>query len=280
MHVPFTKMHGLGNDFVVLDQRARPMSLDAATLRAMGNRYTGIGFDQLLSIGAAEDGDDCAFRYAIWNRDGQATGQCGNGVRCVAAWLHRAGALELGREVRLGSPSGPVVVRMLDATTVAVNMGEPEFEPARIPFDAPHRAPCYPLDIDGSPLTVGVVSMGNPHAVVQVEDLGAPALERLGPQITAHPRFPGGCNTSFVHRIDTSHVHLRVHERGSGWTQACGTGACASVAVLHMHGLVAQTVDVRLPGGHLKIRWAGPGQPLWMTGPATFVFEGHYPLAD
>ncbi|MDA3915120.1 diaminopimelate epimerase [Oleiagrimonas sp.] len=274
MLVNFTKMHGLGNDFVVIDERKNEMPFDANGIRALGDRHTGIGFDQLLGIDKAGDDDDCAFRYSIWNSDGQVSGQCGNGVRCVAAWLHRAGELKLNQEVRLRSPSGPVSVRLIDAESVTVNMGEPDFEPSRIPFDTPHQAESYPLDIDGAPLTLGSVSMGNPHAVVQVEDLKASALQRLGPQITTHPRFPEGCNTSFVKLLDRTHVHMRVHERGSGWTQACGTGACATMAVLRLLGKVDHEVDVRLPGGHLMISWDGPGKPLWMTGPACFVFEG------
>ncbi len=280
MHLSFSKMHGLGNDFVVLDCRTRPMPLHADTIRELGERQSGIGFDQLLSIEAPAAHDDARFAYGIWNRDGQVAGQCGNGVRCVAAWLHRAGLLELDTDVRLQSPSGPVTVRLLDPLTVAVDMGEPDFDPRHVPFDAPHGADRYALDIDGAPLTVGVVSMGNPHAVVQVDDLKAPALERLGPQITGHPRFPRGCNAGFVRVVDERHLRLRVHERGSGWTQACGSGACAAMAVLRMQGRVADSVDVRLPGGHLKIDWKGPGRSLWMTGPAAFVYEGQCTLPE
>jgi len=280
MRLSFTKMHGTGNDFVVLDCRERPMPLDADSIRALSERHTGIGFDQLLSIELAAEHDKARFAYGIWNRDGKAVGQCGNGVRCVAAWLHRAGLLELDQPVRLQSPSGPVTVRLVDPLTVAVDMGEPAFEPRRIPFDAPHRADRYPLDVDGDPVIVGAVSMGNPHAVIEVDDLKAPALERLGPQITAHPRFPEGCNTGFVRIIDDRHLRLRVHERGSGWTRACGTGACAAMAVLRTPGRVAEQVEVQLPGGVLDISWKGPGKPLWMTGPAAFVFEGSCVLPE
>nr|WP_200877554.1 diaminopimelate epimerase [Oleiagrimonas soli] len=276
----FTKMHGLGNDFVVLDCRQRPMPLSTSDIRTLGDRYTGIGFDQLLSIETVADGDDCRYAYGIWNRDGQAVGQCGNGVRCVAAWLHREGLLALHEDVRLRSPSGPVLVRLLDPLTVAVDMGEPAFEPAQVPFDAPHRAARYPLDLDGAPITIGAVSMGNPHAVVEVDDVRATALERLGPQITAHPRFAEGCNTGFAKVIDEAHIRLRVHERGSGWTQACGSGACAAMAVLQMQGRVGREVEVRLPGGPLQIAWKGPGHTLWMTGPAAFVFEGRCTLPE
>ncbi len=280
MRLAFTKMHGLGNDFVVLDCREQPMPLHASTIRELGDRHTGIGFDQLISIEPAGPRDQAAFAYGIWNRDGQSVGQCGNGVRCVAAWLHRAGLLPLEQDVKLQSPSGPVTVRLTDPLTVAVDMGEPDFEPSHIPFDAPHRDERYPLDVDGAPVTVGAVSLGNPHAVMQVDDLHAPALERLGPQITTHPRFAEGCNTGFVRVIDREHLRLRVHERGSGWTRACGTGACAAMAVMRMQGRVEDTVDVQLPGGHLKIEWKYPGRTLWMTGPAAFVFEGTCSLPE
>jgi diaminopimelate epimerase len=280
MRLAFTKMHGTGNDFVVLDCRTRPMPLDTDTIRALAERHTGIGFDQLLSIEPAAAHHAARFAYGIWNRDGQAVGQCGNGVRCVAAWLHRTGALALDEAVRLQSPSGPVTVRLVDPLTVAVNMGEPDFEPSHIPFDAPHRAERYPVDVDGDPMVLGAVSMGNPHAVIQVDDLRAPALDRLGPQVTQHPRFPEGCNAGFVRVMDERHLHLRVHERGSGWTQACGSGACAAMAVLRVQGRVEDSVDVQLPGGHLDIAWKGPGKPLWMTGPAAFVFEGTCTLPE
>ncbi len=280
MRLDFTKMHGIGNDFVVLDCRTRPMPLDARTVRELADRHLGIGFDQLLSIEQAAEHHPARHAYGIWNRDGEAVGQCGNGVRCIAAWLHRAGLLALQETVLLQSPSGPVRVRLSDPHTVAVDMGEPQFEPTRVPFDAPHRADRYPLDVDGSPVTVGVVSLGNPHAVMQVDDLRAHALERLGPQITAHARFAEGCNAGFVQVLDAGHVRLRVHERGSGWTRACGTGACAAMAVLRDQGRVDARVDVQLPGGTLTIEWPGPGRTLWMTGPAAFVFEGQVTLPE
>jgi len=276
MHLRFSKMHGIGNDFVVLDCRQQPFALDAAQIRALGDRHTGVGFDQLLSVEPARD-PSCAFRYGIWNADGSPSGQCGNGVRCVAAWLHRAGALASGEDVRIESPSGVVTVRVLSAGEVAVDMGEPVFEPARIPFEADAAAARYEIDA-GEPLQIGAVSMGNPHAVVVVQDLADPRLERLGPLLTRHPRFADGANAGFVQRLDAGHLHLRVHERGAGWTRACGTGACAAMAVLRLRGEVDDSVDVQLPGGHLRIDWAGRGHALWMTGPAAFVFEGQWPV--
>lgn len=277
MPLAFSKMHGIGNDFVVLDCRQQPFALDAAQIRALADRHTGVGFDQLLSVEPARD-PTCAFYYGIWNGDGTRSGQCGNGVRCVVAWLHRAGALAPDTDVRIESPSGAVTVRLLDPYRVTVDMGEPVFEPARIPFAATPAAAEYALDVDGETLRVGAVSMGNPHVVIPVDDLRDAALERLGPLLSRHPRFAEGVNAGFVQTADRSHLRLRVHERGAGWTLACGTGACAAMAVLRARGAVDDSVAVELPGGTLQIDWAGPGHHLWMTGPAAFAFEGEWPV--
>ncbi|SEI71007.1 diaminopimelate epimerase [Frateuria terrea] len=272
----FSKMHGIGNDFVVVDARQSPLALAPERIRALADRHTGIGCDQLLSVEAPRD-PSCAFYYGIWNADGSPSGQCGNGVRCVAAWLHRAGALALDAPVRIESPSGPVGVRVLDPQRVTVDMGEPVFEPARIPFQADVSGTTYPLELGTRSVEVGAVSMGNPHAVLVVADLTDPALERLGPQITGHPRFAQNANAGFVQIIDRGHLRLRVHERGAGWTRACGTGACAAMAVLRRRGQVDESVQVDLPGGRLQVDWSGPGHTLWMTGPAAFAFEGQWP---
>jgi len=277
MNLRFSKMHGLGNDFAVLDARLTPPELDRDAIRRMADRHTGIGFDQLLTVERARD-DASLASYGIWNADGDPVGQCGNGVRCVAAWLHRDGGLPLGEDARLQSPSGPVTVRVVDSATVAVDMGEPDFAPARIPFAADVEADSYALDVDGDEIAVGAVSMGNPHAVTVVENLDDARIERLGPAITAHPRFAEGCNAGFVVLRGTDAIDLRVHERGSGWTRACGTGACAAMAVLRRAGRVDARVAVTLPGGTLDIDWAGAGHALTMTGPAAFVFEGEWPL--
>jgi diaminopimelate epimerase len=273
----FSKMHGIGNDFVVLDCRETPFSLDAAQIRALADRHTGVGFDQLLSVEPARDAT-CVFYYGIWNADGSPSGQCGNGVRCIAAWLHRAGVLPAGTDVRIESPSGPVTVRLRDPDTVTVDMGEPVFEPARIPFAADTADPSYALALADGSLPIGAVSMGNPHAVIVTTDLHDPALQQLGPALSSHSRFADGVNAGFVQRIDRHHLALRVHERGAGWTLACGTGACAAMAVLHQRGEVDDSVSVTLPGGELRIDWRGPGHTLWMTGPAAFAFEGQWNL--
>ncbi len=278
MQLRFSKMHGLGNDFLVLDGRHGDFPLEVAQIRALADRHTGVGFDQLLSVEPARD-PSCAFYYGIWNADGSPSGQCGNGVRCVAAWLHRAGKLTIGDNVRIESPSGPVTVRLLDTNEVTVDMGEPIFEPARIPFEAARAADRYALDVGDEVLEIGAVSMGNPHAVTVVRDLADAELQRLGPLLSAHSRFPQNANAGFVLRIDRGHLRLRVHERGAGWTLACGTGACAAMAVLHQRGEVDDRVRVELPGGTLQIDWAGAGHALWMTGPAAFAFEGEWPVS-
>ncbi|HEX7371085.1 MAG TPA: diaminopimelate epimerase [Rhodanobacteraceae bacterium] len=275
MALRFTKMHGLGNDFVVLDARRAATPLDAETIRAMADRHTGIGFDQLLLIEAARD-STCAAAYSIRNADGSIAEQCGNGARCIGAFLQRDGTLAISAPAKLESPAGVIGIRLLDAHSVSVEMGEPDFEPARIPFDAPTCAITYPLDVDGERVEISAVSMGNPHAVLEVGELGHARIDRLGPRVTTHARFPQGVNAGFARVIDTRNIELRVHERGAGWTQACGSGACAAVAALHRRGRVGDDVRVQLPGGALDIHWQGPGHALWMTGPAAFVFDGEW----
>jgi diaminopimelate epimerase len=274
MPLRFTKMHGIGNDFVVVDAREGGFHLGPGEIAAVADRHTGVGLDQLLTIERSPD-PSCAFYYGIWNADGSPAGQCGNGVRCVAAWLYRAGAIAADRDTRLLSPSGPVSVRVLADGRVAVDMGEPQFSPASLPFTA-EAAESYDLTAGHETVTLRVASMGNPHAVVEVDDLSDPRWRAIGPLLSTHAAFPEGCNIGFVQRLDASHVQLRVHERGSGWTLACGTGACAAAAVLMNAGRLDATVWVDLPGGRLQVDWAGPGHRLWMTGPAAFVFEGEF----
>jgi diaminopimelate epimerase len=271
----FTKMHGIGNDFVVLDARHTALPLTAELVRTMAHRRTGIGFDQLLTLEPARDAS-CAYYYGIWNSDGSMSGQCGNGARCVAAWLHRAGALPLDQPVWLESPSGPVAVQVDRPDWVTVDMGEPRFEPATLAFAADGENDSYEIEVDGRTLRIGAVSMGNPHAVVVVDDLQATALETLGPALTGHPRFAQQVNAGFAQVIARDHLRLRVHERGAGWTLACGTGACAAMAVLRRRGTVDERVRVDLPGGSLEICWPGPGRALRMSGPAAFAFEGEW----
>ncbi len=275
MALAFSKMHGLGNDFVVVDARTQSFDADPARIRAMADRQRGIGFDQLLTIEPTRD-PSCAYAYGIWNTDGSSARQCGNGVRCVAAWLRRAAALGADH-VRLQSPAGAVTVRLLDDGRIAVDMGEPVFVPARIPFAAEAEADAYTLQVGARTLTIGAVSLGNPHAVVEVDDPDDPALVTLGPLLSEHPRFAQGCNAGFVAVAARDRLRLRVHERGAGWTLACGTGACAAVAVLRRRGRIDAEVAVELPGGTLAIAWPGAGATLWMTGPAAFAYEGTWP---
>jgi diaminopimelate epimerase len=270
----FTKMHGIGNDFVVIDARATPFDAAPDRIARIADRHRGVGFDQLLTIEAARS-PGTAFHYGIWNADGSMAGQCGNGVRCVAAWLYREGLVPLDSDVRLESPSGPVTVRVLAADCVAVDMGEPDFTPESLPFHA-ETAESYRLTVGKDTVRVAVVSMGNPHAVLQVDDVADPRCDILGPALSGHNAFPQGCNIGFVQRLAPDRIRLRVHERGSGWTLACGTGACAAAAVLLRDAEATSPLTVELPGGSLRIDWAGPGHALWMTGPAAFVFEADY----
>lgn len=272
MALAFSKMHGIGNDFAVLDCRQNACTLDAAQIRKMGDRHLGVGFDQLLTI-EQDETNDCAFRYGIWNRDGSSSGQCGNGVRCVAAWLARDGSLEPGL-VRLMSPSGPVRVEVLADARVRVDMGEPRFNPADVPFAATAERERYRIEVAGRALEMGAVSMGNPHALIEVGDIELAEVGVLGPQVEQAREFAQGCNVGFAQILSRSAIALRVWERGVGETLGCGSGACAAMAVMHRRGQVDDEVEIRLPGGALLIQWQGPGHPLWMTGPATFVFEG------
>ena len=269
----FSKMHGIGNDFVMLDCRQQPFDLDTAEIRRLGDRHFGVGFDQLLTIQAATEAD-CAFRYGIYNTDGSSARQCGNGVRCVAAWLHRAGVLAPG-VTRLQSPSGPVNVELLADGEVRVDMGSPRFAPADIPLLVEEEAPSYRLDVVGHRVELGAVSMGNPHAVIVVDDLQQAHVTSLGPQVEMHPDFTDRCNVGFVQIVSREALKLRVWERGVGATLACGTGACAAMVVLRRRGLVDDRVAVSLPGGVLTIEWPGDGV-VWMTGPTQFVFEGEW----
>ncbi|MGB0134174.1 diaminopimelate epimerase [Dokdonella sp.] len=272
MALAFSKMHGIGNDFVIVDCRTHPFRLDTDAIRRLGDRHTGVGFDQLLSIEPSTD-EGCAYAYGIWNTDGSRSGQCGNGVRCVAAWLARDGALGDG-PVSLMSPSGPVGVEILPNGRVRVGMGEPRFAPAALPLDMPRELDRYSIDLLGRSVEFGAVSMGNPHAVIEVDDIGSAAVDVLGPQIEHSGAFPRGCNVGFARILSKSEIELRVWERGVGETLACGTGACAAVAVLRQRGKLSDEVVVSLPGGVLEIQWQGRGHSLWMTGPATFAFEG------
>jgi len=273
MRIEFSKMEGLGNDFVVFD--APPAStggLDSNKLRALADRHTGIGFDQALMLEKPRDPNARVF-YRIFNADGSEVEQCGNGARCIAALLF-ARAPNLGRELLMDSPGGPVQAYVRMDGLVSVDMGIPNFAPESLPMRASDEALLYPLEIDGETFEIAAVSMGNPHAVLFVEDVETAPVATLGPLIEQHACFPQRANVGFMEVAGRDHIRLRVFERGVGETRACGTGACAAVAVGRRQDLLDEEVTVELKGGRAEVSWPGPGRRLWLTGPATLVFTG------
>lgn len=272
MQLPFTKMHGLGNDFMVVRNAGE---LDADTIRGLADRHTGVGFDQLLSLQDAATPDTDIY-YRIFNADGGEVEQCGNGARCIARFV--AGNNDDQERVwRLGFPGGVVEARILPNADVAVNMGAPDFDPASLPFDAidlDADAELYRVTVANQVVDLALVSMGNPHAVIAVDDVTAAPVAELGPLLESHERFPNRANIGFMQVLGDDHIRLRVFERGVGETSACGTGACAAVAVGRRAGQLSGDVRVSLPGGDLRVQWAGPGEPVWMIGEAVVAFEG------
>jgi diaminopimelate epimerase len=273
MRIDFTKMHGVGNDFVIFDAPSDESLLRPEKLRRLSDRRTGVGFDQALVLARPRRADSAVF-YRIFNSDGVEVEQCGNGARCIAALLHRRG-LTRDRAITLESPAGPVHARIEPNGHVAVNMGVPSFDPRALPFDAPHEADAYSIEVDGRTVEIGAVSIGNPHAVLFVASTGSAPVETLGPAIENHARFPRGVNVGFLEIATRREVRLRVHERGAGETPSCGTGACAAVAVGRRRRLLDAEVGVLVRGGGLRVNWAGSGEPIWLTGPAEVSFEGH-----
>jgi len=272
MRIEFLKMQGLGNDFFVFDAPAAGAHLDPDTVRALADRRTGVGFDQALMLESARDSNHRVF-YRIFNSDGTEVEQCGNGARCIAALLHSR-APQLGRELSMESKGGLVRARVREDGLVSVELGVPNFDPASLPMDAPAEAPVYTLDVGGETVEFGAVSIGNPHAVIPVPDVKSAPVGRLGPAIERHKRFPQGTNVGFMQIVDRDHIRLRVFERGVGETLACGTGACAAVAIGRRRGLLEADVRVDLPGGGAYVSWPGFAQPVWLSGPATTVFSG------
>jgi diaminopimelate epimerase len=274
MALAFSKMHGAGNDFVLLDLRGGRPAPDAATVRALADRHTGVGFDQLLAITAPTRAGSVA-GYRIWNSDGSTARQCGNGARCVAAWLVRAGAAA-GARFTLDSPAGPIEVEPLPGGRYALDMGRPEFLPAKIPLRALEEKPVYDWRERETTLHFGAASMGNPHALVEVEDLARAPVAAHAAALQGSGLFPQGVNVGFAQVLSRGAIRLRVVERGVGETLACGSGACAAVAVLARQGRVDREVEVQLPGGVLSVRWPRDGDSIRMAGPAAFVFEGEW----
>ena len=272
--LPFSKMHGAGNDFVVVDGRLRGWRAvleDANGVARLCNRRLGVGCDQLMVLDAAASAD-AAFGYRIFNADASAARQCGNGVRCLAAWIERAG---LARPpFILDSPAGPVVVRRDAAGALSVALGEPRFDAAAVPYAGTGSG--GELRLEDGRLSFQVVGMGNPHAVIAVADVDQAPVAAVGAALQEDARFPERVNVGFVQPLDRHRARLRVYERGVGETLACGSGACAAAAVLMRDGLADTPLALELPGGTLGVDWAGPGHPAWLSGPVAFVFDGEW----
>lgn len=276
MTLKFTKMHGAGNDFVVLDGVRQAVALSPVQIRFIADRHFGIGCDQVLLVENTQR-DDADFRYRIFNADGSEVEQCGNGARCFVRFVHDKN-LTGKREIVVETKSGLISPRLEDDGRVTVNMGAPVFEPARIPFVSDSNETMQPLQVGRKTVQITAVSMGNPHAVQVVKDVESAAVETLGPLIENHPAFPKRVNAGFMQIVDRSHIKLRVYERGSGETLSCGSGACAAVVAGIRRKLLDSTVHVATRGGVLTITWAGERSPVQMTGPAITVFEGEINL--
>ncbi|MEB3754011.1 diaminopimelate epimerase [Acinetobacter sp. MD2(2019)] len=276
MLLEFTKMHGLGNDFMVIDLLSQNVYLDSLTIQRMADRHFGIGFDQLLIV-EPPDSPNVDFKYRIFNADGSEVQQCGNGVRCFARFVHER-QLTNKTKIRVQTKSGIVEPELGPNGWVRVNMGQPRFLPHEIPFLAEEQEALYPLELSkNETLNIDVVSMGNPHAVTLVTDVLKTDVARLGPQIEGHLRFPERVNAGFMQIIDEKHARLRVYERGVGETLACGTGACAAAVSGMRRGLLANDVEIELPGGRIHIAWR-EGDVVWMTGPTAKVYDGRLDL--
>jgi diaminopimelate epimerase len=277
MSLSFTKMHGLGNDFVVINAISQTVDLTPDQIRFIADRHRGVGCDQLLLVEPPET-DEVDFNYRIFNSDGGEVGQCGNGARCFARYVVNAGLTEKN-ELTVATVSGKIQISLEADGQVTVDMGAPRFNPADIPFDAELGADRFSLSVGEQHIEIGAVSMGNPHAVIDLARLGVANIDdaqvaELGPLLESHPRFPERVNVGFMQVVARDHIRLRVFERGVGETLACGTGACAAVAVARTWRMVDDDVSVDLPGGRLLVRWQGGTSPVYMTGPAETVFEG------
>ncbi|NND90675.1 MAG: diaminopimelate epimerase [Granulosicoccus sp.] len=271
--IEFTKMHGLGNDFMVIDNLTQGVQLDTEQIVALANRHTGVGFDQLLVVEPATV-EGAEFNYRIFNASGEEVEHCGNGARCFARFVSDR-QLTGNRSIRVNTCNGIITLVLQDNGEVMVRMGVPIFDPAGIPFLAERQAPFYELNVAGETFRVGAASIGNPHVLLQVKDVDAAEVARLGPLIERHQRFPRRVNVGFMQILDRQSIRLRVFERSVGETQACGSGACAAVAIAHRQGLLDNSAVVSLPGGELQIHWPNGKSPIEMTGPCSTVFEGH-----
>lgn len=278
MRLKFTKMEGLGNDFVVIDATAQPIELSRAQLRFLADRHFGVGCDQILQVEAPRRADT-DFYYRIFNADGGEVGQCGNGARCFVRFVRDKG-LTAKREIRVETQQGVIVPRLEDDGQVTVDMGAPIFEPARIPFRAATQALTYRIPLPQREVEASVLSMGNPHAVEVVTDVDRAPVAVDGPLLERHALFPECVNAGFMQVVNRHRIRLRVFERGAGETLACGTGACAAGVAGISRGLLDSPVQVATRGGELTVAWAGQAAPVWMTGAARTVFEGEIEVAD
>ncbi len=272
MNLHFTKMHGAGNDFVVIDLVRQNIALSAGQLRHIADRQRGIGCDQILIVEPPRN-PEADFRYRIFNADGSEAGQCGNGARCFARFV-RDQKLTWKRALRVETISGIMGLEVNEDGRIFADLGTPRFEPEQIPFNAPAQSLSYELDVDSERVVIGAVSMGNPHAVLVVDRIDSAPVTELGPRIEQHPRFPQRVNVGFMEVVSPSEIKLRVYERGAGETQACGTGACAAVVHGIRQGLLEHAVTVQLPGGKLSVSWQNEAGSVWLGGPTATVFEG------
>ena len=276
MRLEFTKMHGLGNDFVVLNALEQEINLSAEQYRALADRRFGIGCDQILLLEPSSD-ENMDIRYRIFNADGNEVEHCGNGIRCVGLYLTEKGYVSKD-VIHAETMNRNASIYMNGTDQIRVDMGVPRFEPGDIPMDVSRRQNAYELALPSGKVTVLVASMGNPHAVLLVDDVETAPVESVGREMQASPLFPDSVNVGFMQILDPGHVRLRVYERGVGETLACGTGACAAMVVGNMANKLEKQVDIGLKGGHLCVDWDGEGEPVWMTGPATIVYEGQIDL--
>ena len=276
MKLKFTKMHGLGNDFVVLDATRAPIELSAAQLRRIADRHRGVGCDQILQVEPPRR-PDTDFDYRIFNADGGEVEQCGNGARCFVRYVRERGLTDKN-EIRVGTLGGVITPRLESNGEVTVDMGVPVLDPPAIPFEAARRAVTYRIDVAGRTVEISAVSMGNPHAVQIVADVDQAPVATEGALIATHPRFPQRANAGYMQVVGGGHIRLRVFERGAGETLACGTGACAAVVAGRLRGMLDARVRVTTRGGDLSILWEGEGAAVFMTGPAVTVFDGEIEL--
>jgi diaminopimelate epimerase len=274
MSVTFHKMHGLGNDFILLDLRQQSFFIDETIAKQLSNRHTGIGCDQILILRQSSNEQHLA-AFEIWNSDGSRAEQCGNGVRCLGHYLNMRAETPDG-PFTLAGPVGVVKIKCLENAMVQVEMGAPVFDQKRVPILLEPVDDWYPLEIDGQQCKLGAVSMGNPHALMIVDSINTTDVAGLGAAISVNPAFPQGCNMGFAEIVDRSNIRLRVFERGAAETNACGSGACAAMSILRRVNKVDQTVNVTQSGGDLTIAWKGRDDPVIMAGPATYVFEGNF----